>query len=513
LVDRAAGNVAGIVDEDVDVGGIFCQLCEIFRLAQVDGVCGGVDLVRLAQPLGQRLELVAAARRQHQMRAFLGKRFGGGRADALRCAGDQDALAAQMKVHGCCLLVGRGSPRARAELLGRRPQSGQHCTAALRRGTVWSIAIRSNVPACRHVHEDVSMSKKQYRIAVIPGDGIGKGVVPEGLRVLEAAAKKHGVAVHFDHFDFASWDYYEKHGDMMPEDWKAKIGKHDAIYFGAVGWPAKIPDHISLWGSLIKFRREFDQYVNLRPVRLMPGVPSPLANRKPGGIDFWVVGENTEGEYSSVGGRMFPDTQREFVVQESVMPRNGVDRILKFAFELAGSRPKKHLTSATKSNGISITMPYWDERVEAMAKNYPKVKWDKYHIDILTALFVLHPDRFDVVVGSNLFGDILSDLGPACTGTIGIAPGGNINPERKYPSVFEPVHGSAPDIAGQGIANPIGQIWSAAMMLDHLGEGDAAAAIVKAIEQVLGDPRTRTRDLGGNADTTACGKAVADMVD
>ena len=258
----------------------------------------------------------------------------------------------------------------------------------------------------------MSSAKKQYRIAVIPGDGIGKEVVPEGLRVLEAAAKKHGVSVHFDHFDFASWDYYEKHGEMMPEDWKAKIGKHDAIYFGAVGWPAKIPDHISLWGSLIKFRREFDQYVNLRPVRLMPGVPSPLANRKPGDIDFWVVRENTEGEYSSVGGRMFPDTDREFVTQQTVMTRIGVDRILKFAFDLAQSRPKKHLTSATKSNGISITMPYWDERVEAMAKNYPKVKWDKYHIDILTANFVLHPDWFDVVVGSNLFGDILSDLGP-----------------------------------------------------------------------------------------------------
>ena len=257
--------------------------------------------------------------------------------------------------------------------------------------------------------------------------------MPEGLRVIEAAAKKHGVGVKFDHFDFASYDYYEKHGEMMPADWKDKIGKHDAIYFGAVGWPAKIPDHISLWGSLIKFRREFDQYVNLRPVRLMPGVPSPLANRKPGDIDFWVVRENTEGEYSSVGGRMFPDTDREFVTQQTVMTRIGVDRILKFAFELAQSRPKKHLTSATKSNGISITMPYWDERVEAMAKNYPKVKWDKYHIDILTANFVLHPDWFDVVVGSNLFGDILSDLGPACTGTIGIAPSGNINPEGNFP--------------------------------------------------------------------------------
>src|ERR1700722_17770086 len=358
----------------------------------------------------------------------------------------------------------------------------------------------------------MSNEKKQYRIAVIPGDGIGEEVVLEGLRGLGAAAKKHGVRVHFDHFDFASWDYYEKHGDMMPEDWKARIGKHDAIYFGAVGWPAKIPDHVSLWGSLIKFRREFDQYVNLRPVRLMPGVPSPLANRKPGDIDFWVVRENTEGEYSAIGGRMFGGTDREVVVQETVMSRIGVDRVLKFAFELARKTPKKQLTSATKSNGIAITMPYWDERVEAMAKNYPDVQWDKYHIDILTALFVLKPDHFNVVVGSNLFGDILSDLGPACTGTIGIAPSGNINPERKFPSMFEPVHGSAPDIAGQGIANPIGQIWSGAMMLEHLGENEAASAIVRAIETVLAQEKLRTRDLGGRADTAACGKAVAEAL-
>ncbi len=278
---------------------------------------------------------------------------------------------------------------------------------------------------------------------------------------------------------------------------------------GAVGWPAKIPDHISLWGSLIQFRREFDQYVNLRPVRLMPGVPCPLAGRKPGDIDFWVVRENTEGEYSSIGGRMFPGTEREVVIQETVMSRTGVDRVLKYAFELAASRPKKHLTSATKSNGISITMPYWDERVKAVAANYPSVRWDQYHIDILTAQFVLNPDRFDVVVGSNLFGDILSDLGPACSGTIGIAPSGNINPERKFPSVFEPVHGSAPDIAGQGIANPVGQIWSGAMMLEHLGENEAARAIVAAIQRVLPEPTLRTRDLQGSADTVACGKSIA----
>jgi tartrate dehydrogenase/decarboxylase/D-malate dehydrogenase len=354
--------------------------------------------------------------------------------------------------------------------------------------------------------------KKRYRLAVIPGDGIGKETTPEGVRVLEAAAKKYGFDLQLDHFDFSSYDYYAKHGRMLPEDWKDQIGSHDAIFFGAVGWPEKIPDHISLWGSLLQFRREFDQYINLRPVRLMPGVPTPLANRKPGDIDFWVVRENTEGEYSSIGGKMFPGTGREVVIQETVMTRIGVDRVLQFAFDLAQKRPKKHLTSATKSNGISITMPYWDERVEEMAKRYPDVKWDKYHIDILTAHFVLHPDWFDVVVASNLFGDILSDLGPACTGTIGIAPSGNINPDRDFPSLFEPVHGSAPDIAGQGIANPIGQIWAGAMMLEHLGETEAAAAIVQAIEDVLSERTLRTRDLGGNAGTETAGKAVADAL-
>ena len=266
-----------------------------------------------------------------------------------------------------------------------------------------------------------------------------------------------------------------------------------------------------MWGSLLKFRREFDQYVNLRPVRLLPGVPSPLAGRVPGDIDFYIVRENTEGEYSSIGGRMFAGTEREVVIQETVMSRIGVDRVLKFAFDLAQSRPKKHLTSATKSNGISITMPYWDERVEAMAQGYPDLDVDKFHIDILTAHFVQHPDWFDVVVASNLFGDILSDLGPACTGTIGVAPSGNINPTGDFPSLFEPVHGSAPDIAGQGIANPIGQIWTAAMMLEHLGFADAAGCITDAIDTALSEPALRTRDLGGKASTEDCGKAVADI--
>jgi len=279
-----------------------------------------------------------------------------------------------------------------------------------------------------------------------------------------------------------------------------------------VGWPDTVPDHISLWGSLIQFRRDFDQYVNLRPVRLMPGVSAPLAGRKPGDIDFLVVRENTEGEYSSIGGKMFTGTEREIVMQETVMSRMGIDRVLRYAFDLAQKREARHLTSATKSNGISITMPYWDERVEEMAKSYPDVRWDKYHIDILCAHFVLNPDRFDVVVASNLFGDILSDLGPACTGTIGIAPSGNINPERKFPSLFEPVHGSAPDIAGKGVANPIGQIWAGAMMLEHLGYAEAAGAIVSAIETVASDPDRRTADLGGMANTTQSGKAVAEAL-
>jgi tartrate dehydrogenase/decarboxylase/D-malate dehydrogenase len=332
------------------------------------------------------------------------------------------------------------------------------------------------------------------------------------LRVLEAVARRFGITLQWDHYPW-SCEYYAEHGQMMPDDWFEQIRHHDAIYFGAVGWPATVPDHVSLWGSLIKFRRDFDQYVNLRPCRLMPGIPSPLANRAPGDIDFVVVRENTEGEYSSIGGRMFEGTDREVVFQQSVFSRKGVDRILRFAFELAQSRPKKHLTSATKSNGISITMPYWDERVRAMAAQFPDVRADQYHIDILTAHFVQRPDRFDVVVGSNLFGDILSDLGPAVCGTIGIAPSANINPERVFPSLFEPVHGSAPDIYGKGIANPIGQIWCGAMMLDHLGHPEAGRAVEQAIEAVLADPAApRTPDMGGKAGTEDVGAAIAERV-
>ncbi|MBX8492412.1 tartrate dehydrogenase [Pseudomonas cichorii] len=359
------------------------------------------------------------------------------------------------------------------------------------------------------------MTQYNYKIAVIPGDGIGKEVMPEGVRVMDAVAQKFGIGLQWDWFDFASADYYLKHGKMMPDDWFETLKQYDAIYFGAVGWPDVVPDHISLWDSLLKFRRDFDQYVNLRPCRLMPGVKAPLAGRKPGDIDFYVVRENTEGEYSSVGGTMFAGTEREVVIQETVMTRVGVDRILKYAYDLAQSRPKKHLTSATKSNGIAITMPYWDGRVVEMGKKYPEVLVDKYHIDILTAHFVLHPDRFDVVVASNLFGDILSDLGPACTGTIGIAPSANINPDRTFPSLFEPVHGSAPDIAGKGIANPIGQIWCGGMMLEHFGHAEAGAAVLSAIEAVLArgpENAPLTPDLGGTGSTVTLGKAIEEQV-
>jgi tartrate dehydrogenase/decarboxylase/D-malate dehydrogenase len=350
----------------------------------------------------------------------------------------------------------------------------------------------------------------RYRIAVIPGDGIGREVVPEGLRCLRAAAGVHGFALDTTEFDFASADYWLRHGEMLPPDWQEVLAGFDAIFFGAVGWPEVVPDHVSLWGSLLKFRRGFDQYVNLRPVRLLRGVRAPLRGHEPGDIDFLVVRENTEGEYSSIGGRIFEGTERETVLQETVMTRVGVDRVLRYAFELAATRPARQLTWATKSNGISISMPYWDERAAAMAAQFPGVTTDKEHIDILTAKFVLSPEKYDVVVASNLFGDILSDLGPACTGTIGIAPSANINPDGTWPSLFEPVHGSAPDIAEQGIANPVGQIWSGAMMLEHLGEPAAAACVVAAIEAVLDGRRdVLTPDLGGTGTTEELGAAIA----
>ena len=360
---------------------------------------------------------------------------------------------------------------------------------------------------------------KSFKIAVLAGDGIGKEVMPEGLRVLATVAEKLDLSLEFETFDWANCDYYAAHGAMMPDDWFETLQSFDAIYYGAVGWPELVPDHISLWGSLLQFRRRFDQYVNLRPVRLMAGVTSPLANKKPGDIDFYVVRENTEGEYSALGGKMYENTEREFVLQEAVFSRRGVDRILNYAFNLAQKRPRKTLTSATKSNGLAISMPYWDERVTKMAENFPDVTWDKQHIDILCARFVLQPERFDVVVASNLFGDILSDLGPACTGTMGLAPSANINPEKTFPSLFEPVHGSAPDIYGQNIANPIAMIWSGAMMLNFFSDAPgyerystAHDLILQAIEEVLQNG-PHTKDMGGNASTSAIGDAIIAALD
>ncbi|MEE8350890.1 MAG: tartrate dehydrogenase [Rhodospirillales bacterium] len=354
------------------------------------------------------------------------------------------------------------------------------------------------------------MTTNAYKIAVIPGDGIGNEVVPVAVKVLEAAARKFDFSCSWDEKDW-SCERLHKTGTMMPQDALASIRDHNAILLGAVGYPG-VPDHVSLWGLLIPIRREFHQYVALRPVRLFEGMQSPLRGREPGDIDFLIVRENNEGEYSEIGGRLYNDTDEELAVQQSVFTRKGCDRIMRYAFELAQKRERKHLTSATKSNGIIHSMPYWDERFEAVSKDYSDVTTDKFHIDILTAHFVRNPDWFDVVVGSNLFGDILSDLGPAVTGTIGIAPGSNINPEKEYPSMFEPVHGSAPDIAGQGIANPIGQIWSGAMMLEHLGQNEAAAAIISAIEKVLKDSDVKTPDMGGKASTEELGRAVEEAL-
>jgi len=350
-----------------------------------------------------------------------------------------------------------------------------------------------------------------YRIAVIPGDGIGKEVVPAAIAVLDSVGHKFGFAFDWEELSW-SCETYLQTGRMLPEDGLTRIGDHDAIFLGAVGRP-DVPDHVSLWGLLIPIRRTFQQYVNLRPVRLFPGVRSPLADRRPDEIDFVIVRENNEGEYSKIGGRLYAGTDDELAMQTSVFTRRGVDRVLHYAFRLARERPARHLTSATKSNGIIHSMPFWDERVAAVGASYPDVRVDQFHIDILTAHFVQHPDWFDVVVGSNLFGDILSDLGPAIAGSIGIAPSGNLNPEGKFPSMFEPVHGSAPDIAGRGIANPIAQIWSGAMMLGQLGHPAAAAAIVDAFAAVLADGRLLTRDLGGQASTAEMTQAVISAID
>jgi tartrate dehydrogenase/decarboxylase/D-malate dehydrogenase len=349
-----------------------------------------------------------------------------------------------------------------------------------------------------------------HRIAVIPGDGIGKEVVPEGMRVLEAASRRFGFSLEWQTFDW-SCEVYARTGRMMPEDGLDQLRAFEAIFLGAVGYPG-VPDHVSLWGLLIPIRRGFQQYINLRPVRLLRGVKSPLAGRGPDDIDMVIIRENNEGEYSEVGGRLHRDTPDETALQVATFTRRGCDRVMRYAFELAMQRKKRHVSSATKSNGIIHSMPFWDERFAAMAQRYPDVRTAQYHIDIMTAHFVQHPDWFDVVVASNLFGDILSDLGPAIAGSIGIAPGGNINPEKEFPSMFEPVHGSAPDIAGKGVANPIAQIWTGAMMLDHLGYPEAARAVVAAIERVVSEGKALTRDLGGTASTREVGAAVAELI-
>jgi tartrate dehydrogenase/decarboxylase / D-malate dehydrogenase len=350
---------------------------------------------------------------------------------------------------------------------------------------------------------------KSYKIAVIEGDGIGHEVVPEGIRVLEAAGRRFDISFSWQHFDWCCQRYL-KTGRMMPEDGLEQLRPFDAIYLGAIGYPG-VPDHVSLWGLLIPIRRGFRQYVNLRPAVLLEGIKTPLANRKPGEIDFCIVRENNEGEYSEVGGRMYNNTEMEMVIQENIFTRQGCNRVMTYAFELARKR-KNHVTSATKSNGIVFTMPYWDERFADISKKYPQVKTDQYHIDIMSALLVTQPQRFDVIVASNLFGDILSDLGAAVVGSMGLAPAANLNPEREYPSCFEPVHGSAPDIAGKGIANPVAQIWSGAMMLDHLGEKEAAQTMEQTIFKVIASGDPRTPDIGGNANTREMGEAIASEI-
>ena len=347
---------------------------------------------------------------------------------------------------------------------------------------------------------------KTYRIAAIPGDGIGKEVLPVGQRVIDLVAQKHNFTVDWTEFDWSCERYHDT-GRMMPEDGIEQMKAFDSIYLGAVGFPG-VPDHVSLWGLLIPLRRELDQYANVRPVRLLKGITSPLAGRGSDDIDMIIVRENVEGEYSEIGGRVYKGTEHEAAIQESILTRRGTDRIMDYAFNVAKTRKRKHVSSATKSNGIIHTMPFWDERFAAAAERHPGIDTAQFHIDIMTANFVLHPDWFDVVVAANLFGDILSDLGPAVAGSIGIAPSANINPEGKYPSMFEPVHGSAPDIAGKGVANPVAAVWTAAMMLEHLGEADAAAEIEQAIETSLASPDTKTRDLGGTADTAGSEAAI-----
>ena len=344
------------------------------------------------------------------------------------------------------------------------------------------------------------------RVAVIAGDGIGKEVIPAGIEVVKKAAALCGAQVEFTEFPWGC-DFYHRHGKMMDDDGFERLREYDAIYLGAIGDPT-VPDHISVWQLILPIRQRFDQYVNLRPMRLVAGAKTPLAGRGAADIDMICVRENSEGEYAGIGGRLHPGTPDDIAQQVSVMTRRGIERIARYAFETASTRPRKLLASATKSNALQYTMVLWDDVLERVGKDYPGVSWRKYHVDALVARMVTDPGSLDVIVASNLFGDILTDLGAAVSGSLGIAPSGNINPERKYPSMFEPIHGSAPDIAGKGVANPIGAIWAGALMLDHLGAREGHDLIVRAIERVMGGDGPRTPDLGGRAGTRDVANAV-----
>jgi tartrate dehydrogenase/decarboxylase / D-malate dehydrogenase len=350
----------------------------------------------------------------------------------------------------------------------------------------------------------------EYRIALIPGDGIGTEVVPAARQVLDLAGARRGFKFSWDDYEWGC-EYFVRTGRMMPVDGLEILGRYDSIFLGAVGYPG-VPDHVSLWGLLIPIRRAFEQYINLRPIKLLPGIESPIRHVTPGSIDFVCVRENNEGEYSEIGGRVYQGTPREIAIQDAVFTRHGVERCIRYALELARGRERK-LVSATKSNGIIHTMPFWDEVCRDQHEHYPDVAVRQIHIDALAAMLVLRPQELDVVVASNLFGDILTDLGAAVVGSIGMAPSANLNPERQHPSMFEPVHGSAPDIAGTGTANPIGQVWAGAMMLEHLGQPDAAGDVMRAIEQALASTDTKTRDLGGTSSTEGCTAAMLAALD
>jgi tartrate dehydrogenase/decarboxylase/D-malate dehydrogenase len=347
---------------------------------------------------------------------------------------------------------------------------------------------------------------RAHKIAVIAGDGIGREVIPVGTAAIEAAARGSAASFSFVELPWGC-DYYLHHHRMMEEDGFEQLAQFDAIYLGAIGAPT-VPDHIAVWELLLPLRQRFQQYVNLRPMRLLTGLTSPLANRGAGDIDMVCVRENSEGEYAGLGGRIHVGTPHEAAEQTGLFTRYGIERILRYAFQVAAARPRRLLASATKSNALRHSMVFWDEVADVVRRDYPSVEYRRYHVDALAARMVTHPATLDVIVASNLFGDILTDIGSAISGSLGIAPGANINPEREYPSMFEPIHGSAPDIAGKGIANPIGAIWAGAMMLDHLGHRDLHDRILNAVERVVQSGKIRTPDLGGHATTVELGEAI-----